>query len=241
MYIKKVLFSGEALPVKILIAWKAYLPMAMYVNLYAPSEVTGNCLYYVIEEMLADDEKIPLGKAFPNMEVMILNDSQRPIQEGEIGEIYVRGSFLSSGYYGDFQKTGQAYVQNPLNDKYIDLVYKTGDLAERKNGGIYFVSRRDNQIKYMGHRIELGEIETQADMLEYVDGCCAFFDEVNEKILLAVEGTGSQAAVVMNQLRERLPKYMVPHQVFVKKSLPRNSHGKVNREQIKELYMREEV
>lgn len=239
-YVKKVLFSGEALPAKILNSWKSCLPEAMYVNLYAPSEVTGNCLYHVIEE-LADDERIPLGRVFPNMEVMVLNENKEPIRENEIGEIYVRGAFLSSGYYENCEKTNQVYIQNPLHHKYLDLVYKTGDLAEKKNDKLYFVSRMDDQIKHMGHRIELGEIESLAMMVENVDSCSALFDETKEKIILVVGGSGIQGTTVLKVLRERLPKYMVPHQVLVKSDLPQNSHGKVDKEQIKTLYRKGEL
>lgn len=239
-YVNKVLFSGEALPAKVLNSWRSYLPQVMYVNLYAPSEVTGNCLYHVIKEELANDEKIPLGKAFPNMEVLILDIDKKAVGEEGIGEIYVRGAFLSSGYYRDFEKTEQAFIQNPLNNGYLDMVYKTGDLAEKKNGKLYFVSRIDDQIKHMGHRIELGEIESLTEMLENVDGCSAFFDAEQEKIILAVEGR-VQDSVILGRLREQLPKYMVPHQVYIREQLPRNSHGKVDKELIKEWYRRGEL
>lgn len=240
-YVNKILFSGEALPAKILNAWKEYLPDAMYVNLYAPSEVTGNCLYHVVEENLENDERIPLGKAFPNMEVLILNENRKPVREGERGEIYVRGAFLASGYYDNEEKTKQAYVQNPQHNKYRDIVYRTGDLAEKKDGQIYFVSRTDDQIKHMGHRIELGEIESLASMIRGVDECGVFYDFKSEKIILVAVGQEITEKEILMDLKEKLPRYMIPGYIVIKENLAKTHHGKIDKEHLKMLYQRGEL
>ncbi len=240
-FIEKVLFSGEALPVKVLNEWITYIPNAQYVNLYAPSEVTGNCLYHVIEGKMGESERIPLGKAFPNMEVMVLNDCGERIRPGETGEIYVRGAFLASGYYGDCQKTAAAFVQNPLHAFFPDIVYKTGDLARLENGQLYYCSRRDDQIKHMGHRIELGEIESLCHEMQGVTRACAFLDERGEQLVLLVESKAADAKAVLCHLRERLPKYMIPHQIIFVEKLAQTDHGKTDKCRIKEQYVKGEL
>lgn len=234
--VNKVLFSGEKLPVRVLNAWREKLPDAMYVNLYAPSEVTGNCLYHIVEENLTDDDEIPLGRTFPNMDVLILNKDGKRIKEGELGEIYVRGAFLASGYYNDSEKTKNAFIQNPLQKDYIDIVYKTGDLAKMYNGRLYYVSRIDDQVKHMGHRIEMGEIESAGNRVAGVKKSCAFLDRENDKLVLVVEGEGLEERKILGELRKRLPKYMVPQRIFLTDHLPQNEHGKISKRTIKEKY-----
>lgn len=126
--VKKVYFSGEALPGEIIKKLAAHLPRTQFVNLYAPSEVTGNCLYYIINNNNIP-HRLPLGRPFPNMEVFLLNENGELANEGEKGEIYIKGPFVASGYYMKNELTKEKFCQNPLHDKYIDIVYKTGDLA----------------------------------------------------------------------------------------------------------------
>ena len=76
-------------------------------------------------------------------------------------------------------------MQNPLNSRYPELIYKTGDLGKRnERGELIFVSRKDYQIKHMGHRIELGEIEVNVNMIEEISTSCAVYDKEKGKIVL---------------------------------------------------------
>ena len=240
-FVDKVLFSGEVLPVKILNEWKRSVPSALFVNLYAPSEVTGNCLYQIIDSPMKEGEKISLGKEFPNVEVLILNDEFQKIREGEMGEIYVRGAYLSSGYYGNMEETRKVFIQNPLQKNIPEIMYKTGDLAKLRNGKLYYHSRVDDQIKHMGHRIELGEIECVGNEIPKVTKSCAFLSQKKNKIILAVEGENLERKEVLCFLKGRLPKYMVPHEVIVMKELAVTDHGKVDKKRIRMLYEKGEI
>ncbi|MCV6072043.1 hypothetical protein OFP26_41355, partial [Escherichia coli] len=68
-------------------------------------------------------------------------------------------------------KTEEVFCQNPLQDKYIDMIYRTGDLVRLVDGLIYYIGRKDFQIKHNGYRIELGEIESQIMELDAVEQC----------------------------------------------------------------------
>ena len=150
------------MPVKHLNIWKKYLPEAMYVNVYGPTEITCNCTYHIIDREYEPGENLPIGKPFPNEKVFLLDEEDREVTKpGEKGEICVSGTALSLGYYNNPEQTAKAFVQNPLNQSYLEPIYRTGDLAYYgEDGNLYFASRKDFQIKHMGHRIELGEIET---------------------------------------------------------------------------------
>lgn len=93
-------------------------------------------------------------------------------------------SFHGRGYYGDDQKTAESYIQNPLNKKYPEVVYRSGDLVKvNKQNEILYVGRKDQQIKHMGYRIEMGEIENSLHAIQGVDRVCCFLDEEKDKIV----------------------------------------------------------
>ncbi len=238
--LKRVILGGEALQSKHLNIWKKAAPECQFINLYGPTEVTVDCTSYRIEKDFSDGEPIPIGKACRNMEVILLDDDLNPVPDGEPGEICVRGIGLAIGYYGDFDKTGSAFIQNPLNPSYPDRLYRTGDIAKRdSDGNLLFLSRRDNQIKHMGYRIELGEVETAlSGIKEVVDGVC-FFDEKNDAIVCCLKTTLNEAELT-TRMKELLPKYMLPNVWRILPALPMNSNGKVDRVALKKSYFDEQ-
>ena len=153
--INKILFSGESMPVKQLNIWRKYLPDTMYVNIYGPTEITCNCTYYVVNREFQPGDVLPMGKAFPNEKVFLLDEENHLVEEkNQNGEVCVTGSALALGYYRNPEQTAKAFVQNPLNDRYLEPMYRTGDLAYYNNlGELCFATRKDFQIKHMGHRI----------------------------------------------------------------------------------------
>ena len=177
--INKILFSGESMPVKHLNIWRKYLPNTMYVNIYGPTEITCNCTYYVVNREFQPGDVLPMGKAFPNEKVFLLDEENHLVEErNQNGEVCVTGSALALGYYRNPEQTAKAFVQNPLNDRYLEPMYRTGDLAYYNNlGELCFATRKDFQIKHMGHRIELGEIEASMDKIPEIIRSCCLFDQ----------------------------------------------------------------
>lgn len=234
--LKKILFSGEVMPIKMLNVWRRHFPDAMFVNLYGPTEITCNCLYYIIDREFENTEKLPLGVAFKNEGVLFLNEKNEEIKAGETGEICVVGTCLALGYYRDPERTAAVFVQNPLNDRYPEKMYRTGDLAElTESGEYYFAARKDFQIKHMGHRIELEEIEKYINAIDAVSRACCMFDADRNKIVAFYVGEPDKTAIV-NALKEVLPKYMIPNILLQMESLPINKNGKIDRQKLKQDY-----
>ena len=109
----------------------------MYANLFGPTEITDIALFYKVNRTLRDDEPVPIGNVAFNMDAFAINEDGKLIGDGEIGELYFRGSFLGCGYYNAPDKTAEFFVQNPLNNHYPEPVYKTGDLVRFNEYGEY--------------------------------------------------------------------------------------------------------
>lgn len=239
--LNKVILGGEALGAKQLNIWRAALPEVRYINLYGPTEVTVDCTWYPIpkDRTFQDGEAIPIGAACRNMEVLLLDEALRPVSDGQVGEICVRGTGLANGYYGDWDKTAAAFIQNPLNPWYPDRLYRTGDLAYRgEDGLLYFAARRDNQIKHMGYRIELGEVETALGGVDGMAAAVCFFDGARDKIVCVCQ-TDLTDKEIVEAIREKLPRYMQPNLYRRVEAMPYNANGKIDRVRLKEEYFGE--
>ena len=189
--VRQVLFSGEVMPIKHLMKWKSALPHARFVNLYGPTEITCNCTYAILPDRdFAPDEALPIGCAFPNEKVFLLDENDALVTvPGKAGEICVSGTALALGYFADPVRTAQAFTQNPLNTNWYERIYRTGDLARYdESGSLYYIGRRDFQIKHMGHRVELGEIEAAAMRCDAVTRACCTFDAERQRLHLFYTG-----------------------------------------------------
>lgn len=236
-YLKQILFSGEVLPIKALQYWQDNMPELKYVNLYGPTEITCNCTYYKVEKQFELTEQIPIGKPFVNSDVMVLDENDQICKKGDIGELCVRGTCLALGYYNNPQKTSEAFVQNPLNKMYPETIYRTGDLVrETEDGDYVYVSRKDFQIKHMGHRIELAEIEIAVNALNFIDYSCCLYDKEHEKITLFYQSEKECNSDIMSGISEALPKYMQPNRYVWLQKMPLNAHAKIDRNKLKEEY-----
>ena len=237
--LKKIMFVGEIMPTKQFNLWKAKYPNALFANIYGPTETTVDCTYYIVDREFADDEPLPIGYPCHNTDIFILNGSALA-KENEVGELCVRGRCLSSGYYNNWEKTEEAFIQNPLNTHYPEKIYKTGDIAKyNKYGEIVFLARKDHQIKHMGHRIELGEIETAVNSIDLIQSGACIYDNESQRIILFYCGLGAEKAYILKKLRDKIPKYMFPNTMIELEQMPFTLNGKIDRIQLKESYDRQ--
>lgn len=89
-----------------------------------------NVLLFEVDREFELDEVVPIGRPFHNTEILLLDENNKLVEDGNVGEICVRGTSLTLGYYNNFEKTNEVFVQNPLNSRYPELIYKTGDLGK---------------------------------------------------------------------------------------------------------------
>lgn len=232
--LRRVLFCGEVMPNKQLNVWRKFLPKVQYANLYGPTEIADACTYYIVDREFADEEPLPIGVPMPNTDILVLNEKDEPVAGEESGELCVRGTSLSMGYYKNPEKTREAFVQNPLNTAVPELIYRTGDIVRyNERGEIIYLSRKDFQIKHMGHRIELGEIETAVSSLEEISLCCCLYDEKRQKIVLFIEEELDKA-YINERISRLVPEYMLPNKLIRMEKMPINANGKIDRVKLKE-------
>ncbi len=235
-YLHTVAFGSEVFPMKQFKLWREALPEARFINLYGPTEATGMSCYYEVSRDFADDEPIPVGRPFRNTAILLLDEKNQVPPQGEAGEICIRGTALTLGYYNNAEKTEEVFVQNPQNPHYRDLIYRTGDIGRYNDRGeLVFLSRKDDQIKHMGHRIELGEIEAQVYRVEGIRSACCLYDKEKEKIVLFYVGDVKVPDLVM-RLKERLPRYMIPNRTYALDAMPLTANGKLDRSGLKQRY-----
>lgn len=233
--VNKVLFSGEVMPMKHLKIWMEHLPQAEFVNLYGPTEITCNCTFHRIERESEYANGIPIGKAFQNERVFLLDEEDHLIcEKDKPGEICVGGTAVGLGYYNAWQLSSEKFTQNPLHTKYYDRIYRTGDLGKYDaDRNLYFSGRKDFQIKYKGHRIELEEIEKAMSEATGVERACCVFDEEKGVLYGFYIGT-TERKDLHRELSSHLPLFMVPGKLVQKETFPLTKNGKTDRKALKQ-------
>ena len=237
-YVNKIMFSGEAMPPKQLRMWQEAMPHVKFVNLYGPTEITCNCTYYPITREYGDEEKIPIGNAFPGRKVFLIDEEEHEIAfPGRRGEICVAGESLARGYYRNKDQTAKQFVMYPVGGGKPQRIYRTGDMGYYdREGKLIFAGRKDFQIKHMGHRIELEEIESAMNAVDDVQRSCCVFQEEKNRILGFYTG-GVESSEVRRKLKEKLPVYMIPPKLIRLDDMPINKNGKTDRNYLRKEYL----
>ncbi|WP_435635617.1 amino acid adenylation domain-containing protein [Pseudomonas solani] len=224
--LKRIVCSGEALPVDAQQQVFARLPQAGLYNLYGPTEAAIDVTHWTCRDEGKDG--VPIGQPIANLGCYILDANLEPVPVGVLGELYLAGEGLARGYHRRPALTAERFVANPF--VVGERMYRTGDLARyRESGVIEYAGRIDHQVKIRGLRIELGEIE--ARLMELA--------EVREAVVLAVDQRLVGYVVpaqgdldtesLASQLRQGLPDYMVPAQWVLLESMPLSPNGKLER------------
>jgi D-alanine--poly(phosphoribitol) ligase subunit 1 len=216
---------------------------ATLINVYGPTECTCICSARDIEPSDLEDQAglASLGPVTDNFDFLVLDEDDRQVAPGEVGELWLLGPQVALGYYNDPERTALSFRPNPLNPAWMERCYRTGDLVRLAADGrsLSFVGRKDNQIKHMGYRIELEEIEAALYGIETVAQAAVVYKPGQrgfKHIVAYVAGTAvPDAAELRRVLRLTLPDYMIPQRFEIRRELPRNANGKVDRRSLAEL------
>jgi amino acid adenylation domain-containing protein len=213
------------------------------VNQYGPTETTLAKFFYRIKPGDVDKAIIPVGKPITGAEALILDQQGQKCLTGNIGEIYIRTPFISSGYFNKKELNKEVFVKNPFSNNKNDIIYKSGDLGRLLfDGNIELTGRVDNQIKIRGNRVEPGEIENLLLNLDHIKEAVVVDreDQNGEKFLcaylvMAEANTTPDINRLKTMLAARIPHYMVPSYFITLESIPLNPNGKIDRQALKNL------
>jgi len=235
-FLRRAWFVGEPMAEASLAYWTRKLPGVEFANLYGSTETDMTICYRIPGG--GPIENLPLGRACANTDILLLKDDLTAAQPGEIADIYARGSCLASGYFQDPDKTRASFMQNPLHDEYTDILYKTGDLGEMRDGLLYFHGRKDHQFKHLGYRIEAGDIEAAAAGYDGIQNACALYDGEKRQIVLFYEAVKPIDELAYRRaLMAELPVYMVPTRFVRLDAMPFNANRKKDRMLLKAQYI----
>lgn len=233
--LRKICFSGSVMPCRVLRKWQKNLPEAHFVNQYGPTEATASCTYYSVDHTVEEDEVLPIGKAYDNYRVFLIDEHGNAPAVGEQGEICVCGPILALGYYNDPKRTDAAFTLNLLNKAYPERMYRTGDYGRLDEDGIlHFCGRMDRQIKHMGHRVELDEVEHAANVVEGVAESSVIYNKSKEVLILFYTGDCDRRSLAL-ALRDELPGFMVPRKIKKLEQLPKLPNGKYDMKKLEEM------
>ncbi len=227
--------TGGALPLNILARLRQALPTTKVFLMYGLTEAFRST-YLPLEEL--DQRPTSIGKAIPNTEIMVVNEQGRLCEPGEVGELVHRGPTVSLGYWNQPELTAQVLRPHPLAKPELgepEKVCYSGDLVRMdEEGFLYFVGRRDNQIKAAGFRISPTEVELalcragdvrEAAVIGVPDG---LLGQSIKAFVVAEAGATVDGEKLLEAVSDLLPRYMIPKEVVVLEDLPKTSHGKID-------------
>ncbi|MDI1477241.1 amino acid adenylation domain-containing protein [Polyangium sp. y55x31] len=153
--IRRMIVGGEELTTKLARrALESFGPHLEIFNEYGPTEATVGCIVHRFDPHRDTLDSVPIGRPLSNTRAYVLDASRTPVPDGAVGELYLAGDCLATGYLGDPAEARGSFQKSPLSPS--GIVYKTGDLARRlPDGDLEFLGRSDTQVKFAGHRVEL--------------------------------------------------------------------------------------
>lgn len=235
--LRRIMVTGEPLAWEVSCAWNQTLKHnAKIVNLYSQTETSGTvCTYDVPKDSAIVSEIVPIGLPTPDSVIYILDENQRPVSYGEVGEICVAGPRIAKGYLNRPELTADQFISHPFNVETDSRVFKTGDLGcYLPDGNIVIKGRRDRRVKIRGFRVELEEVERALSTHPAITRATVVASDGNghEDRLLAYFVSKGTAAPNQSELRTylkgTLPDYMLPSYYVMLEEMPLSPNGKVD-------------
>lgn len=231
-----IAIGGEACSENTVKSWYKKIRL---INSYGPTEATVAVSNYEFK-----DEANPriIGTAMSFVDLFLLDENLKPVEEGVVGEIYIGGSQLALGYLHREEDTEKSFIQAPewLLDQLSKnkTLYKTGDMAlRREDGNLEFYGRKDDQVKIRGYRIELAEIEYNIAKLPQITQCAVKVQKKENGLpaliaFIQLATDEDQVKILQNikaKLQQTIPAYMLPYKIFIVDQMPLNHAGKIDK------------
>ncbi len=242
--------TGGAMPRRLLDTLRARMPAARPFLMYGLTEAFRSTY---LDPAEVDRRPDSIGQAIPGAEILVVREDGSSCRPDEPGELVHRGPTVALGYWGDPQRTAERFRPAPGRNARIpgeEWAVWSGDIVRRDaQGFLYYVGRRDEQIKTSGYRVSPTEIEAALSAVPGIGECVAFGvpDERLGQAIVALAcvagdrgasdaGSAANAApapdvdTVLTALRDLLPGFMMPGVLEIRSgALARNANGKIDR------------
>ncbi|QZY57306.1 non-ribosomal peptide synthetase [Crassaminicella profunda] len=233
---KLLIVGGEKFDTKLAIMMQEKLSKnCKIINEYGPTEATVGCIYHIFDPQNdINDNTVPIGVPIYNTEILLLDKKMKLVEPGEIGEIYILGECLATGYYKNEKLNTEKFI-------YVEgkKAYKTGDLGKitKRNKYIY-LGRKDDQIKLYGHRVETIEIEGVLNRYGGINTSIIKPLEQNKNYLVAyyMADRKIDSTKLKEYLRGKLPIYMIPKFFMEMDEIPLGISGKIDRSRLPKVH-----
>ncbi|OZG70441.1 hypothetical protein BTA51_26085 [Hahella sp. CCB-MM4] len=237
-FLSHVVLGGEPISVNPLRQWQQHRPtQCEFINSYGPTECSDVVAWHRLNSDLSkQSEPVAIGQAIPGTRLTVVDHHGQPLPAGATGELMIDGDSVGLGYLRHDQLTAKAFLED--GSGFTGKRYLTGDRAVLGHDGlIYYLGRRDTQIKLNGYRIEAGEVETAIMDTGVVDSCAVVVrqDAQQNKILVAYynsQHSETNEDVLRESIKPHLPHYYVPSRFISLSEMPLTRSGKVDRNRL---------
>ncbi len=229
--LRLVVVGGERVAPERYAEWQRIVPQVRWLNTYGPTETTIiSTLYEGTPSKLAD---VPIGRPIANTQAYVLDEFLQPAPMGVVGELCTGGMCVARGYHRRPDATAERFVPDPFSALPGARMYRTGDQVKYKDGMLYYIGRRDQQVKVRGFRVEVGEVESVLQKHPQIREAVVVVTGTIEKRLVGYYVPTDDVTIKPGDLRayvrHELPEYMVPAVFIPVDSVPRTPSGKIDR------------
>jgi amino acid adenylation domain-containing protein len=217
--------------------FKRHFPDALLLHVLSSTETNTYRVHFFSKDSHVPNSTLPVGYAVEDMDVLILDDSGNPLGVNEVGEIAVRSAYIFPGYWNNSALTDAVFVDDP--DRHGRRIYCTGDLGRlQPDGCLEYLGRKDFRLKIRGYRIQAEEVELALLQMPGINQAAvtARKDDYGDDRLVAYVTPAAKEIPTISRMRDSLkkwlPDYMVPSKFMILESLPLNTNGKVNRQDL---------
>lgn len=239
--LRLIILMGEKLSRSHIDLYRQHFPPTCLLrNSYAATEMHTVCSLTIDHQTEFNGSQIPVGKAVPDKEILIMDEMGERLEAGQVGEIVIHSRYLSPGYYRKPDLTASCFQEEPDGDM---RMYFTGDLGRiSPDGSLTLLGRKDSLVKIRGYRVELGEIEVTLGEHPAVKECAVVVEESdaeNQRLIGYYVSEQNHSAIPVEELRvflrKKLPDYMVPFAFVHLDALPLTPNGKLDRQALPSL------
>ncbi len=237
--VSQLIVGGEAFEAPMAASLQRALgPDAVIVNEYGPTEATIGCTAHRVSASDRPDGTVPIGQAIWNAGIYLLDEARRLVPDGMPGDLWIAGIPLADGYFGEPDRTSARFVDDPFNPG--GRMYDTGDRVRRDTcGRLYFLGRRDEQVKFKGVRVELNDVRAAfAHVPRVRDTVVRVLEDERRNQMLVVYYVARRPidiSILRAAAADALPAELMPNHFVPVPKLPLTVNGKVDLDRLPSL------